>query len=331
MKSIQSGIEATQIFHPGKQDTAAAVGNHGVDVIATIRLILYFEQAAGDLVRPYLDADEVGVGTKVDVDHKSPAVCDQPLTVYVKLIAQEGKRLTFELWAKQADRIVMQGTHQRAIVPMRNFRQPQASTTTRSIDFWFDFHSPWCYFASYRIGELARANDCTIRWRPVHLANLIDRVDGRRPLEANKAFVEWYTQDQFDTAEQLGLAFDPHKEYPKRPSRALRAALYAAEQGLGEAFVQYVLRGYWSEQKDITDLDWLAEIANLCGLDDQQLIAATSDSHFKQKLEENLDDAVQQGLFGLPAFTLEDKLYWGNDRIDLLQRHLEKDTQVIRA
>ena len=55
---------------------------------------------------------------------------------------------------------------------------------SESLDFWFDFNSPWCYLAGEKIGDIARQRGLVVRWRPIHLANLIDAVDGRRPLES---------------------------------------------------------------------------------------------------------------------------------------------------
>jgi len=190
MKSLQPGIEETVEIVPRPDDTAAAVGNAGIDVIATTTLILYIETACDQLVAPYYESGEATVGTRVEVDHLAPASIGTPVQVSAKLEQVRGRRLIFVNDIRQGTTSVMSGYHHRNVVPMGDFSDSvtHADREPPVIDFWFDFHSPWCYLASTRIGALAREHRVTLRWRPVHLANLMDKIDGRRPLEGNDAF-----------------------------------------------------------------------------------------------------------------------------------------------
>ena len=240
MKPVSEQIRLTETFHPQAEHLASAIGNHGVDVVATTAIILFFETTSNNLVSPYFEQDDLTVGTHVNIDHLAPAYSNKPIIVTAVLGKVRGRKMEFDLTAKQGETIVMTGQHHRALSSRKKFSAnfESASKHKKHIEFWFDFHSPWCYFASHRIGEIARQYNATLEWKPVHLANLSVAVDGRQPLQANRRFVDWYNQDQKDTAELLGLPFKPHKQYPKRPSRALRAAIYAADQELAEPFVK---------------------------------------------------------------------------------------------
>ncbi len=328
MKSIAEGSSHTEIFYPGPEHLASRVGNHGVDVVATTAIILFFEAASHNLVSPYFDAGEVTVGTRVNVDHLEPATADIPLMVIATLRQQQGRRLEFDLEARQHDNVVMTGSHFRAVMQRDRFSKAQSKSIEqiKSVDFWFDFHSPWCYFASHRIGQIGREFDVVINWKPVHLANLSEAVDGRRPLEANPPFVAWYQQDQRDSAKLLGLPFEPYKNYPARPSRALRAALYAQENGLAEPLVKSLMRGYWSQQKDISDIEWVCVAGAKVGLQSAALERAMTATEYKEKLANNLEAAVASNLFGLPAAMIDGKIFWGNDRLDLLRHYLSGQT-----
>ena len=322
MRDIPIGESHIEIFYPQKQHLASALGNHGVDVVATTALILFFEATSNNLVAPYYERQEVSVGTHVKVDHVAPAMSSMPISVSAVLANRQGRKLEFQLEAKQNDKLIMSGEHHRAVISDMRFSQSDSEAETKKVDFWFDFHSPWCYFASHRIGDIARELKLSINWKPVHLANLSLAVDGRRPLEANKNFVSWYQKDQIHTAQQIGLPFKQHNQYPLRPSRALRAAIYANEQGLAEPFVQQVMRGYWSEQKDISDIEWLREVALNCTLDDKTMASAVIAEEYKNKLNENLNQAINQKLFGLPSTVVDGEIYWGNDRLDLFKQHM---------
>ena len=193
-----------------------------------------------------------------------------------------------------------------------------------TLTFWFDVHSPWCYLAAHRIGDIARKHGRELLWRPLHLPRMQVEINGRKPLEANPAFVAWYKQDCQDWANLLGLPLAYHPHYPLRNSRALRACLYAAEQGKAEDFVKLVLRKYWSEVGDISSLSELAKWGVACGLDGEAVQLAAQSEANKLRIDANTREAIARGVFGVPTIDTGEKLYFGNDRLDLLDIHLSQ-------
>ncbi|MEX2649145.1 MAG: DsbA family protein [Alphaproteobacteria bacterium] len=324
VRPVPLGLRWKQSFAARPEDTAAAKGNTGVEVVSTVSLILMIEAACGRLLQPYFEADDATVGARVEVDHIGAAHVGRPVDVEARLEAIDGRRYSFAVDLEQDGRTVMTGRHVRVQVSLARFlgRAPAASDPGPEVEFWFDVHSPCCYLASHRIGCVVRGHGGRVRWRPVHLAKLIEAIDGRRPLEENAAFVAWYRQDIVDQAELLGLPFRQHPNYPLRPSRALRAALWAERQGAAEPFVQAVMRAYWAEARDISDVGVLATLAEAVGLPREAIIAATSDAEFKSALDANLAEAIRRGLFGVPTAVFDGKLYFGNDHLDLLDRRL---------
>ncbi len=192
--------------------------------------------------------------------------------------------------------------------------------------FWFDVHSPWSYLAAHRIGDLARKHRQDLQWRPLHLPRLLDQIDGHKPLEAAPARVAWFRQDILDHAGLQGMELRYHPQYPLRNSRALRACLLAADDGRAETFACRVLKGYWAEEADITSLDQLARWGAECGLDPQRVREAAAGEAFKDRLEANTQEAIARGVFGVPTVDTDGKLYFGNDRLDLLDRHATKSS-----
>lgn len=191
-----------------------------------------------------------------------------------------------------------------------------------TLAFWFDVHSPWCYLAAQRIGDLARKHGQELIWRPLHLPRLLDEIGGVKPLEATPSRVAWFRQDIADHAELAGLPLVYHPQYPLRNSRALRACQYAADEGRAEAFVRRVLRAYWAERGDITDLDLLAQWGREAGLDPDGVKAAAVSEDYKQNIDDNTRQAIARGVFGVPTVDTGAKLYFGNDRLALLDHHL---------
>lgn len=193
-----------------------------------------------------------------------------------------------------------------------------------SLTFWFDVHSPWVYLAAPRIGPIARKHGRAVIWRPLHLPRLLDQIGGVKPLEATPARVAWFRQDIADFAALQNMPLQPHRHYPLRNSRALRACHHAQAQGKAEAFVIRLTRAYWAEQGDITDLDCLARWGADCGLDPEAVKAAAVSEDGKRGVDDNTQAAIARGVFGVPTVDTGTKLYFGNDRLDLLDIHLTR-------
>ena len=327
MRPVQTGLAAERRVRPGPGDMAAAIGNAGVAVVATPVLIGWLEQASDLAIAPCFEPGEASVGASVQIEHVAAAVPGREVVARARVRSVDGRRVGFDVEARQGDVVVVRGRHDRVVVRLDRFLERQglrrrADGPAASLTFWFDFHSPWCYLASHRVGDLCRRHGLALEFRPLHLPRLIEAIGGRRPLEENAAFVRWYKQDLLDWAALLGLPLRYHPQYPLRPARALRAAIHAAEQGRAEAFVRRVMRAYWAEAADIADAAVLADFGRESGLTTEGVIAATGDPLLKEQLARNTDEAIARGLFGVPSFLLGDKLYFGNDRLEMLERHL---------
>ncbi len=331
MRRPEVGLAGVHAVVPGPEACASAIGNTGVDVVSSPWLVGLLEETCHRLVRDHYEPGEGTVGVRLELSHLAAALPGREVAGRARLAAVDGRRLRFEVAAFQGARELMRGTHERIVVELERFMAGVARDTGATaphspivsagapIEFFFDFHSPWCWFASLRIEALAARTGRSVEWRPMHLAKLIERIDGRRPLEANAAFVRWFKQDMQQTARELGLALRYHPRFPLRPARALRASVRAAERGRASAFVQAVMHAYWSEEGDIEDVALLAAIGARCGLDPDDVAAATGGDDCKHAVETNTDLAIERGAFGAPTFVCDGRLFWGNDRMDRLE------------
>lgn len=334
MRAAPVGLAAVYTVLPGREACASAIGNDGVDVVSSPWLVGLLEEASHRVVRDLFDPGEGSVGVRLDLSHSAAALPGREVTAHARLAAIEGRRLRFEVEAFQGKVRLMHGVHERLLVDLARFMTTvrgaagvaidvpadrEVPTERSPVEFYFDFHSPWCWFASLRIEALAARVNRRVDWRPVHLARLIETIDGRRPLDANAAFVAWFKQDMQDTARQLGLTLRYHPRFPLRPVRALRASVHAAQRGRAGPFVQAVMRVYWSEEGDIEDPDLLAALGARCGLVAQDVRAALADEGCKRAVDENTAQAIARGAFGAPTFFCEGRLFWGNDRMDRLE------------
>lgn len=114
MKDIPLGHANTMEFAPEERHTASVVGNS--EVVSTPSLIGFLEQTSHRAILPFVEEGEVSVGTRVEVDHLAAAFLGKPINTVSTVAAVEGRRVTFEIEARQGDRLVMKGRHVRAIV-----------------------------------------------------------------------------------------------------------------------------------------------------------------------------------------------------------------------
>ena len=114
MKAIPLGQGNTMEFTPEERHTAAVVGNS--EVVSTPSLIGFLEQTSHRAILPFVEEGEVSVGTRVEVDHLAAAFLGRPVVAIARVATVEGRRITFEVEARQGDKLVMKGRHGRAIV-----------------------------------------------------------------------------------------------------------------------------------------------------------------------------------------------------------------------
>ncbi len=331
MKPVPADARHAYDAMPGSRHTAAAIGNEGVHAVGSAFLIGWLEEACHRLLLPFYEDGEATVGTGFDLQHVAPAYAGRPVTCRASLASRGGRTLTFSVSAEQDGRTVMEGRHVRVLVDRVGFATRAAADAAAppgpTLTFWFDVHSPWCFLAALRIGDIARAHRSPLQWRPLHLPTLIDAIGGRRPLEENEAFVRWYRQDLDDQAALAGVQVQYHPRYPLRNSRALRACAWAESLGRGEAFTQRLLRGYWTEEAaDISDPPVLASMAEEVGLDGAAIPEVIADPARRQSVSDNTEEAIRAGVFGVPTVACEGRLFFGNDRLEALDRWLSGRT-----
>ncbi|MAA80422.1 MAG: thioesterase [Deltaproteobacteria bacterium] len=105
-----------EILFPTKSSHSAhEYGNIGVYVIATVSLIAFVEQTCGQILHPFLEPDEISVGTIVSIKHKAPAPIGAQIRSHAKLIKQNKNKFLFMVTVYHKDRLLLEGTHGRVV------------------------------------------------------------------------------------------------------------------------------------------------------------------------------------------------------------------------
>lgn len=193
----------------------------------------------------------------------------------------------------------------------------------QNLEFWFDFSSPFAYLAAARVQEVARRAGVDLAYRPFLLGGLFQAIGTPNvPLfEMPEPKKRHAVADMFRWAARFGVPFAFPTRFPMSTVKALRMVLALPDEQRAP-LVNAVYRAYWAEDRDIADSAVLAEIANGVGLDGPALAARTGEDALKRALRDATEEAARRGVFGAPSFFAGDLLFWGQDRLDLVEKAL---------
>ncbi|MBC7905311.1 MAG: 2-hydroxychromene-2-carboxylate isomerase [Rhodospirillaceae bacterium] len=194
-----------------------------------------------------------------------------------------------------------------------------------TMDFYFDFSSPYAYFASTRIDALAERFGRVCRWRPM-LLNPAFQASGNvrlidQPMKGAYARHDW---DRMSRLMQVPYAFpDP---FPVSTVAAARAFwwLDSIDPILAKKLGRALFHGYFAEARDISQRDVVAAIGAEQGIDPAQVLGAVDDPVWKAKLRHETEGAIASGVFGAPFIVVDGEAFWGVDRLWMVGEWLER-------
>jgi 2-hydroxychromene-2-carboxylate isomerase len=201
---------------------------------------------------------------------------------------------------------------------------------TATIDAYYDFRSPYAYFANYRIrqGSFALPPPATWRWRPVSIDVLLNLQAGR---EAWASYVDPLSgpkrahliADVRRTAAFYGAPLRTPKPQRQNSIPALCTAALLDPEG-HDGFRNAVFDALWQEQRDIGDASVLAACLVRAGRD-PALVERALAPEARTALADATTRAYANGVFGVPTFVCNEEVFFGNDRLEMLQWRLGEE------
>jgi len=193
-----------------------------------------------------------------------------------------------------------------------------------SIDFHFDFSSPYSFLASEQIEALAARHGRSVAYKPL-LLGVVFKASGSAPLTEQYGPKASYSVHDFErSARFVGVAYRHPSKFPIGAVAASRAvlSLQRDQPDRASAFVHAVFRAFFQQGRDISDVAEVARIAQEIGLDGPALLQAAQEPAIKDALRRRVEEAIALGVFGAPTIVVDGEVFWGNDRLPQIERWL---------
>ncbi|MGB6119484.1 MAG: 2-hydroxychromene-2-carboxylate isomerase [Mesorhizobium sp.] len=194
---------------------------------------------------------------------------------------------------------------------------------TGPILFYFDFASPYAYFALEEIERIAAAHGRRIEWRPVLVWAILKAQSISPPMES-PARRSYIVGDMARSAAFHGLPYKHPSKLPLSAHRALRLYYEIAEKDidLAHRFGREVFAAFFTRDEDISAEQTVVTIAARVGIDEAQAIAGMSSESAKAKLAAMVDEAVAAGVVGSPFVVVDGEGFFGADRLPQIEWRL---------
>ena len=196
------------------------------------------------------------------------------------------------------------------------------------IDYYVSLNSPWTHLGAARIEAMAMASNATIRIFPVDFGAIFAQSGGL-PLPKRSPQRQAYRLQELPRwRDHLGIPI--HVQPKFFPSNELPAAccVIALRETVGDQpaikLAHRVLKALWQEEKDPGDPATLAELITEIGLDARQVMQLGEDPKWAERRIADTKAALDKGVFGAPSYVIGDDIFWGQDRLEFVERRLAR-------
>ena len=199
---------------------------------------------------------------------------------------------------------------------------------SRSVDYYFSITSPWTYLGHARFTELLTKHGAGVRVKPVDYGKIFP-VSGGLPLKQRAAQRQAYRVLELARwRDFLGVPLTVEPKFFPVPADAAARAVIAADIVKGAAvamrLAHALMRGCWVQDRNVGDPETVNAIVREQDIDPAALgeVAVAADAQAKYELY--TEEAIARGVFGAPSYVIGDEIFWGQDRLDFLDRRLAK-------
>ena len=192
---------------------------------------------------------------------------------------------------------------------------------TKSIDFYFDIISPYSYLAHKKIIAL-RKKKINFNYKPILVGGL-HNLQGITAPAFIKSKLNHMINDCILFAKKDNIEFIWNSKFPINSLSLMRGYLFI-ENDKKELYLDIMFDGYWKDNLDLSKEENLIKLLKKCNIDDNIFLEGIKDSKIKDNLKSVTKEAHNKDIFGAPTFVVNNKIFWGQDRLEFALEEYNK-------
>jgi 2-hydroxychromene-2-carboxylate isomerase len=192
----------------------------------------------------------------------------------------------------------------------------------RTLEFYFDYGSPYSYLADTQVETIARRTGATLVRKPMLLGGVFKATGNSSPAALEQKS-RWSSFDMPMWAKHYGVPFQRNPFFPVNTLALMRGAAAAQIDGLFERYHPAIFKAMWVDGRNLNDINEVAAVLTVAGLDAAKFGSRIQDQDVKDRLKATTDEAVARGIFGAPTSFVGDMMFFGNDRLPFVEMALK--------
>lgn len=194
---------------------------------------------------------------------------------------------------------------------------------SRMLECYFDVGSPASYLAWTQLPELARRHDATLVWKPMLLGGVFQATGNQSPATV-EAKGRYSRMDMQRFAHRYGVTLNQNPYFPINTLQLMRGAVAFLDTPRFDDYLSAVFTAMWVDEQNLGQPEVAAAALSAAGFDPQDVAARASDVAVKDRLKALTAEAVERGVFGAPTLFLDDEMYFGQDRLWMVEEQLTR-------
>ena len=184
----------------------------------------------------------------------------------------------------------------------------------KSIDFYFDFISPYSYLAQKKIKILKKKKNIIFNYKPIFVGGL-HNLQGITAPAFIKPKLKHMINDCNLIADKHNFVFMWNSNFPINSLSVMRGYLFV-NHDIKDLYLNTIFEAYWKDNLDISKEEILVTLLKKCKIDLDNFLEGVNNVKIKDELKNATQEAHDKGIFGSPTFVVNDKIFWGQDRLE---------------
>ena len=185
----------------------------------------------------------------------------------------------------------------------------------KSFDFYFDFVSPYSFLAHKQIRKIEKKEGFKIRYKPILVGGL-HNLHGIKAPAFIPAKAKHMIRDCKLIAVKNGVKFKFNSYFPIRSLNLMRGVFVAEEDNIKSYYIDSIFNTIWQDGLNMNDPVIIEKVLKNLNVNAKTFVLRSASSIIKDSLRKKTSDAYEKGIFGAPTFVVNNKIFWGQDRIE---------------